>query len=364
MSTMKMCVRCSKVGGDVYTCEGCKTCFCFDHLVQHRQELAIKMDEIGQQHDLLQNDLEHQANKVESHPIFTQINEWEQESIIKIQVIAEAARADLQQQLETRTYRLKTNFSKLSKSIRACRNSTYSESDLMKWIEELQQIRREFEKLSATLKITYDSQVTTVNFIRIISNDEENNTSESSPAAIAQEQVSIHKSSRSRPYTDSVPNRNTEQFKTVIGDAVLTDNNLVAKKSNIYSTSIRGANLYTTGIHEIQFRIEHLSNNSIFIGIISSTQQMTSTAFKLSSAYGWWDTNFPVVAGIHNVHGIYSTRTGDKVTITLACDEIGLIYHNTRCASSKMSVDINRCPFPWQILVILGAGENIIRILV
>ncbi len=77
-----------------------------------------------------------------------------------------------------------------------------------------------------------------------------------------------------RSAREDTSSSNTEQFKTVAGDAELTENNLVAKKSSIYSTSICGVNLYTTGTHQRRFRIEHLSNNSIFIGIISSTQAM------------------------------------------------------------------------------------------
>jgi len=106
-----------------------------------------------------------------------------------------------------------------------------------------------------------------------------------------------------------------------------------------------------------------LSNNSIFIGIIPSTQVITTTAFKLSSVYGWWDTNFAVVRGIHNSNGIYSMRSGDEVTLTLDCDGRRLIYHNAKCGPSTMSINLDSCPFPWKLLVVLGAGKNMIRIL-
>ncbi len=70
-----------------------------------------------------------------------------------------------------------------------------------------------------------------------------------------------------------------------------------------------------------------------------------------------------MIEGIHNSNGIYSMRTDDIVTLTLACDERKLIYHNAKCGPSKISGNLDSCPFLWQLLVVLGAGENMIRIL-
>src|ERR1700677_934414 len=90
------CAKCDK-GGGVTTCDGCQQSFCIKHIIEHRQELAIQLDNIGQEHDLFRRDLTQENS---AYPLFIRIDEWEQESITKIQVAAEAARADLQQLLD------------------------------------------------------------------------------------------------------------------------------------------------------------------------------------------------------------------------------------------------------------------------
>jgi BMFP domain-containing protein YqiC len=51
------------------------------------------MDIIGQEHDLLQRDLN---KKMNSHSLLSRIDEWERESINKIQQVAKQARIDLE----------------------------------------------------------------------------------------------------------------------------------------------------------------------------------------------------------------------------------------------------------------------------
>src|SRR5689334_1954081 len=96
MSGQKQCITCSKSGG-ILTCNGCERTFCGKHVIEHRQELANQLDEIMQEHDLLRQELSRSSDE---HFLLEQINKWEKESITKIQIAAEAARADLREMIE------------------------------------------------------------------------------------------------------------------------------------------------------------------------------------------------------------------------------------------------------------------------
>ncbi|CAF3639004.1 unnamed protein product [Rotaria sp. Silwood1] len=303
-------------------------------------------------------------NVTDNHPIFTQINEWEQESTTKVQIIAVLARADLSQLLEANTNRLQSDFDRISHQIQTCRDSNHSESDIDQWMNEIKKCRQDIPKALESLKLSADPEVEPIQFIKMTKNHDQHYAADNSNTTETCSVNPILSSFTCLSHTvGKILSGNAEKFEKVVGDAELDENNLIAKKKNVHSASIRGAKLYSTGTHQIRFRIEQLSNNSIFIGISSSNEQMTATAFKLSSSYGWWDTKFPVIGGIHVASGVYSMRTGDEISLTLVCNEARLVYHNKRTGIGKISVNLSTCPLPWQLLVVLGAGENILRIL-
>ena len=90
------CAKCDK-GAGVTTCNGCEKSFCLKHIVEHRQDLALELDQLGQEHDSFRHDLL-KDNSI--HPILNRIDQWENESVTKIQVVAEAARADFRQSID------------------------------------------------------------------------------------------------------------------------------------------------------------------------------------------------------------------------------------------------------------------------
>src|ERR1700722_14289736 len=102
--TEQPCTKCSK-GRAVIMCAGCQLYLCGKHFVEHRQELAIQMDNVGHEHDLLRRDLTRENGE---HPLLSRINEWERQAITKIQVTAEATRADVYQWIDLTKNQLKT----------------------------------------------------------------------------------------------------------------------------------------------------------------------------------------------------------------------------------------------------------------
>ena len=66
-------------------CEGCSQAFCIKHLLDHRQVLTQEMNILIDEHDQLQHSLGQQVINPESHPCYKAIDQWERESIVRIQ---------------------------------------------------------------------------------------------------------------------------------------------------------------------------------------------------------------------------------------------------------------------------------------
>lgn len=336
------------------------------------------MNKVEKELDLLKQDIDLMVSESDNHPIFTQINEWEQESTIKIQVTAELARADLSHLIQAKTTRLKSKFDRISHEIKSNNISDQSKITIDQWLDEIKTCQQDIANAFKSVKAFPDPEIQFVEFLTVKEKDDthdavtdNHNTvsndhvtvSNNHEATLAPVHIHVPLTKRVSLVVNEVLRENVEHFEMTDGDVELTDNSTFAKKTSNLSASIRGATLYSRGTHQLRFRIEHLSNNSIFIGIIPSIAQMTRTSFKLNSVYGWWDTKFPVIAGTHLTNGAYSMRSGDEILLTLVCDEGTLIYHNKRGGYGKITVNLNSCPLPWHLLVVLGAGENSIRML-
>ena len=76
--------KCEK-GGGVFTCDECQPSFCRKHSEGHRQELTKEMEIIDQEHDILQRYI---MREIDTHPLLSRIDLWEEESINKIQQVA------------------------------------------------------------------------------------------------------------------------------------------------------------------------------------------------------------------------------------------------------------------------------------
>ncbi|CAF3829410.1 unnamed protein product [Rotaria sp. Silwood1] len=158
VTAKQLCIKCDK-GGGVATCGGCQQWFCVKHFNEHRQELAIGMDNLGEEHDLLQRDLT-QGNAM--HDLVSYVNDWEQKSITKIQAVAEQARIDIQKYLDHKKQQLKTSLNQVANELKSSRQSDgYTEIDLKKWMEQVKQIREMLENPS-TIRIIDSNDVQSI----------------------------------------------------------------------------------------------------------------------------------------------------------------------------------------------------------
>ena len=99
------CVTCKKEKV-VYKCEGCSRYFCMNDLSAHQRELEKQLDIIEDHRNLFHQNLIEQKTNSQKQLLIQQVNQWEKESIEKIQQTAEEARQLLIK--HTNTYIIKT----------------------------------------------------------------------------------------------------------------------------------------------------------------------------------------------------------------------------------------------------------------
>jgi predicted HTH domain antitoxin len=97
----------------MYHCVGCDASFCLACLTRHRDEIFTQFDNIREQHDHLRSIYDHHKN-LQEHPLFSQINTWEHDTIAKIQQLATAAPDELRQLLDERNVRMKRIFNEFN----------------------------------------------------------------------------------------------------------------------------------------------------------------------------------------------------------------------------------------------------------
>ncbi|CAF1552711.1 unnamed protein product [Didymodactylos carnosus] len=151
-----------------------------------------------------------------------------------------------------------------------------------------------------------------------------------------------------------ISEKSREIFEKVCGDVTVEDSGVVAIHGGTTThTEIRGRNLYSTGIHNIRFKIDKSSSKWLFFGIISSSTPMKAQSYSSPSAYGWVVRRAEVwLNGVRsNGYGVSDGDIceNDTVELTLNCDEKTVQCLNERTKKKyEVQVDVTSCPYPWQ----------------
>jgi hypothetical protein len=104
------CATCANKAAGIYRCEGCLNVFCRKHLNDHRDLLSHQLDEIVLEHDTLhQTIVETKVKQNNQHPLLKEIDQWEKNSIMKIQQLAEEARQQVKNSISSQTGNLEEN---------------------------------------------------------------------------------------------------------------------------------------------------------------------------------------------------------------------------------------------------------------
>lgn len=358
-STKNRCSKCMKTDGSI-SCDGCQKHFCRQHLSEHHKEILKQVDQINDECETFRQKL---PEENDPSPLLTAIDEWEQESIEKIQSTAENARADVEKYAQQTLINLNAAVSRITGSIKANRDSTaMAEVNMKRWSEQLEGLQ-ELMKQPFPVGLTKDdSPSSTVNMIKTTYNPPIP-TATNAATYVMQVGVNDDSSNKLESHTSFLKNTETnvdDHFHRFAGHVKLSENGLVA--TCVGFSSICGMKLYTTGAHRIQFRINAKKNDGLFFGILSSTKQITARATELPSAYGWRDYTRTIINGsLHpKAYREKNIERGDLITLTIDCDnaEILLTHHDLK-HKLRLSVNLNECPLPWKLLVSSFGGDTI-----
>jgi hypothetical protein len=307
---------CNKAKG-IYKCEGCSQIFCPKHSNDHRNDLNKQLEEVAGTHDLVHQTLNQQTEDPQQHPLLKKIDQWEKESIAKVREVAEEARNEVLKSATQHTTQIKQKLQLLSNELKHGREENdFSEIDLGQWMQKLEEMR---EELLDTITI----------FIR----------EDSTPLVT---KIRIDRQNAS------------DIFKRVCGDAQINDNGRLIVKIPGGHTEIRGKGEYNTGRHMFRFQV----------GIISKSQTMQITSYSSPSTYGW-DTQNQIWIGGQNRRGPSGDAAqNDIIMLVIDCEQRKIELKNERSNRiMELPVDINKCPFPWQLHLNLHEANTRVRIL-
>lgn len=346
----KPCSKCNK-GMGIVTCNGCEQSYCIKHIIDHRKELSIQMDNIGQEYDLLRRDLMQDDNGL--YPLLHRIDLWEQESIRKIRQAAKQVRNDLHECLDRNKNQLKNVFNKLADELQLNQQSeNYTEIDFQLWTQQLTELRKALEKTQMLQIAHNDPNLPPIYMIKI----REQNGVRLSDLPV---QVSLIQPSNTLL---------TEKFNVFIGDAIFSENSLVATHSGDprRSTMIYITKLYASEIHQIRFRIERIHKKYLFFGIINSLEQMNRMIFHSPSLYGWMAPDIRVVKSrkllTTNINDKFNEN--DEILLTLNFNIQQILFEHPRTNTmSRIPIDLRLCPVPWRVVVAFFNRNDSVRIL-
>jgi len=333
-STRKQCANddgCKQVA--VTNCEGCSKAFCIKHMVDHRRLLDEEMNVIINEHDHLKNTLNQQTIKPDFYSLIKEIDQWEKESIAKIQQRAEELRQELFQSGGAHTGDLLKKLQQLSEQLKRGREQEdFIEKDLQLWKKTLDNLKTD---LTSTSTISLDRH----NNISLVQN------------------ITL------------ILTKSKELFERVSDNAVrIEKNGTVAVRDGTQSASeVRGKYEYISGCHEIRLRIEQSYGIWMFLGINSKATPLKIYSHTSKSAYGWSKTNYIWLNGSQQLNysnPLIQMEINDVITLILDCDNHKVSMINERAETiHELIVNIDSCPFPWQLHVVLYEPNNRVRIL-
>jgi hypothetical protein len=141
-----LCARCAKPKNTV-KCAGCDKDFCLDDMIIHRQELSEQLGHTEDQFNQFAHDIEQESRNTHIRPLMEQIDQWEQQSINKIQQAAEEIRHQLSSRVSSYDAELKLQLKRLSDKLVECRHENdYVDTDIHYYDEQLK-----------LLKVAYDT---------------------------------------------------------------------------------------------------------------------------------------------------------------------------------------------------------------
>ena len=316
-------------------CEGCLKALCTKHFADHRRLLGEEMDVIISEHDQFKNAINQQTTNSNSLLLLKQIDEWEIESIIKIRQKAKEIREQLLNLSTAHMEDLSKKLRNVSEKLKEGReHDSFVETDLQQWKTTIEKLKANFA-LPSTLTTSRQYETALVRNISINLSGTTDLFGDASNYRIGIEengQVAIQNASEVHTYTE-----------------------------------VRGKNEYTYGRHGIRLCIEQSADIWTLLGINSKKTLLQDRSFESKSTYGWTSNDFLYLNGQSHQNTSaprIEMKTNDIINLIFDCDnqKISMINERTNIRY-ELRVNINYCPFPWQLHVNLLEPQSRVRIL-
>ncbi|CAF3001584.1 unnamed protein product [Rotaria sp. Silwood2] len=348
------CATCGK-GAGLFKCEGCTQTFCTNHVTEHRQTLHHQVDEIIIDYDNLHKKII--ETKDQSNCLIKYIDEWEQKSIVKIQHMAEETRQKIVELSDIHKRTVSQELNLLTERIKKARvEDDFFETDLIDWISTLNKLTDKLMNVSLSNSIKEDQSAPLIYQLKLVITS---STFDDKDKDMFQ-------------YHETEPQIATsgDIFEHCSSGANIEDHGqLVEHSDSDYTVEVRGKIGYSSGTHRLRFQIEKNPRGTwIFFGIISKSQPMQKYSYESSSAYGWVDYNDYFLNGVRQNHetGIlfHHTIENDIIALVFDCTNRKIYYTNVRSQKSQqLNIDINKCPFPWQLHINIYGRRDCVRLL-
>jgi len=379
--TVQNCNTCKAFAG--FYCNGCNQIFCQHHADEHRQSLYDQLDWLAVDHEDLVHTIDNISSiKQTNYQSKRIIDKWEEESIKYIRKTANEARRALIDAIKTHINDVKEKLKLLTEKLNVvCNNHNilFDERTLKQWATDLRNLKHEFVTTPTFTVRVHGNKPVVMPIIKIQPDSIYENFSHE-PQQNSLGLVPIKNSTIPQVSSSS----NTEQEKPISHPSVdhkddrfylssdhikiLNNGQVIIHDSTTNDASIRGLHEYSQGEHKLYFRIEHMTSNQwIFFGIISKNASFDQRACMNSSVYGWTGYNSVYINGKSTsiLNGYLSDmKVKDFVELTIDCNKRTLfLWHSRQTYKTKLLVDLQTCPFPWQFLISCHNAYDSVRIL-
>lgn len=160
------CAKC-KEARTTFKCDGCSQRFSFQHLAEHRQELITELDHIENDRNLFRQTLTDQTNNPNKNSLIKKIDEWEKNSVKKIQQTANECRQSVIDHISENIHQIEVDLKKLTDQLKQVRQEEdLNEIDLQRLRQNLAEL---VKKLNEPANITIEHGSTSlINQISVV----------------------------------------------------------------------------------------------------------------------------------------------------------------------------------------------------
>ncbi len=149
MATANVKVRCFSCNKETSTfiCGGCSNNFCRNDLMKHLQILSQELDQIENDHDQFREKLNEHKNDPKTHLLIQKIDQWEKDSIKKIEQTATRFRERVMNYTKKFLIQLENKLNNIAKELKRIREENeFNEVDLERFRQKLNKLKEELDQ--------------------------------------------------------------------------------------------------------------------------------------------------------------------------------------------------------------------------